>query len=119
MHIFIVLIGISQVIFCIYLYVMFKKRKEIFLNMERMEREAKRRHKDFLGENGKIDEEYEKAKKLFDEEVKRLKTEINSANGSLKASLELTLKKLERRRAKLFENYLLSNLKSMEELNKS
>ena len=115
-NLFIGLIGISQVIFCIYLYVMFQKRKRIFLNMERVEREAQKRRKDFLRENKNIDEEYEKAKKLLDEEAKRLKTEINSANGSLRGSLEFTLKNLEKRRAKLFENYLSSNLNSLEEL---
>ena len=113
---FIISIGTLQVIFCIYLYVMFKKRKEIFLNMERVEREARKRHKDFLEENRNIDDEYEKAKKLFDEEAKRLKNEINSSDGSVKSSLELTLKNLERRRAKIFENYLSSNLNSLEEL---
>ena len=65
-------------------------------------------------ENKNIDEEYEKAKKLLDEEAKRLKTEINSANGSLRGSLEFTLKNLEKRRAKLFEDYLSSNLNSLE-----
>ena len=113
---FIILIGISQVIFCIYLYIMCKKRKEIFLSMEKAEKEAEKRYKDFLIENKNIDEEYEKAKKLFDEEAKRLKNEINSSDGSVKSSLELTLKNLERRRAKIFENYLSSNLNSLEEL---
>ena len=98
-NLFIGLIGMSQVIFCIYLYVMFQKRKRIFLNMERAEREAEKKHKDFLQENKNIGEEYEKAKKLLDEEAKRLKTEINSSDGSVKSSLELTLKNLERRRA--------------------
>ena len=113
---FIISIGTLQVIFCIYLYVMFKKRKEIFLNMERVEREARKRHKDFLEENRNIDEEYEKAKKIFNEEAKRLKNEINSTSGMVKNSLELTLKNLERKRAEIFSNYLNNNLKSMEEL---
>ena len=50
-NLFIGLIGMSQVIFCIYLYVMFQKRKRIFLNMERVEKEAQKRQKDFLLEN--------------------------------------------------------------------
>ena len=115
-NLFIGLIGMSQVIFCIYLYIMCKKRKEIFLSMEKAEKEAEKIYKDFLIENKNIDEEYEKAKKLFDEEAKRLKNEINSSDGSVKSSLELTLKNLERRRAKIFENYLSSNLNSLEEL---
>ena len=32
--------------------------------MERAEREAEKKHKDFLQENKNIDEEYEKAKKI-------------------------------------------------------
>ena len=115
---FIILIGISQVIFCIYLYIMCKKRKEIFLSMEKAEKEAEKRYKDFLIENKNIDEEYEKAKKIFNEEAKRLKNEINSTSGMVKNSLELTLKNLERRRAEIFERYLYNNLKSLEELKK-
>ena len=79
--------------------------------MERAEREAEKKHKDFLQENKNIDEEYEKAKKLLDEEAKRLKTEINSANGSLRGSLEFTLKNLKKKCDTLFEDYLSSNLK--------
>ena len=71
---------------------------------------------DFLIENKNIDEEYEKAKKIFNEEAKRLKNEINSTSGMVKNSLELTLKNLERRRAEIFERYLYNNLKSLEEL---
>lgn len=116
MHIlFIILIGISQVIFCIYLYIMYKKRKEIFLSMEKAEKEAEKRYKDFLIESKNIDEEYEKAKKIFNEEAKRLKNEINSTSGMVKNSLELTLKNLERKRAEIFSNYLNNNLKSLEE----
>ncbi len=114
---FIGLVGISQVIFCIYLYMMFQKRKVVFSNMQSAEIEARKRQKDFLEENRNIDEEYEKVKKLFDEEAKRLKNEINSSDGSVRSSLELTLKNLERRRAKIFENYLSSNLNSLEEMN--
>ena len=113
---FIILIGTLQVIFCIYLYIMCKKRKEIFLSMEKAEKEAEKRYKDFLIENKNIDEEYEKAKKIFNEEAKRLKNEINSTSGMVKNSLELTLKNLERRRAEIFERYLYNNLKSLEEL---
>ena len=67
---FIILIGISQVIFCIYLYIMCKKRKEIFLSMEKAEKEAEKRYKDFLIENKNIDEEYEKAKKFLMRKLK-------------------------------------------------
>ena len=104
-NLFIGLIGMSQVIFCIYLYIMCKKRKEIFLSMEKAEKEAEKRYKDFLIE-----------KKYIDEEAKRLKNEINSTSGMVKNSLELTLKNLERRRAEIFERYLYNNLKSLEEL---
>ena len=68
MHIlFIVLIGISQVVFCIYLYVMLKKRKELFLNMEKAKKEAEKRRQDFLEENRNIEEEYQKVKKINNE----------------------------------------------------